>query len=141
VTREPNKPPPHPDGREEGTVDLDRAGRRLLVGSGQVLAGLLAVGLLQHVRTPGTLVDVIAPQIPPGEQRDQLVFMAGAAAGLWAGQQRARPEWDPRELAAAAADLYAAGFAAMGDLAADAAAAPPGPPAGAPAPVRGTEGP
>lgn len=109
-------------------ADVDAAGRQLALGSAQVLGGLLALGLLRYVRTPETLVDVLAPQIPPGPQRDQLVFIAGAAAGLHAGQQRARPYWDPQELHAAADELYAAAFTAMGSLVRDAANAAPRPP-------------
>ncbi|MFI9331911.1 hypothetical protein ACIGZJ_30770 [Kitasatospora sp. NPDC052868] len=102
-------------------AEVDRAGRRLLVGSAQILAGLMTAGLLEHVRTPDALTDVLAPHVPAGPERDRLVFTAGAAAGLWAGQRRRRGHWDPDELQHAADDLYASGWAAMGLLAADAA--------------------
>jgi len=117
-------------------VEVDVRGRRMLVSSAQVLGGLMAAGLLRHVRTPGALVDVLAPAVPPGEDRDQLVFTAGAAAGLWAGRRQRAGQWDPAVLRQTADDLYAAGWAAMGLLADNAATvttnlppwgAPPGP--------------
>lgn len=110
---------PGPGVRE--VEEVDREGRRLLVGSAQILGGLMTAGLLEHVRTPDALIGVLAPQVPPGPARDKLVFTAGAAAGLWAGQRRRRGQWDPAELQEAADDLYASGWAAMGLLASDAA--------------------
>ncbi|MFJ3793926.1 hypothetical protein [Kitasatospora sp. NPDC090091] len=119
VTNEPDTPAGGVVGRE--IEEVDRGGRRLLVGSAQILGGLMTAGLLEHVGSPDALVDVLAPQVPPGPARDRLVFTAGAAAGLWAGQRRRRGAWDPGELQHAADDLYAAGWAAMGGLADDAA--------------------
>lgn len=107
---------------DPGVVEVDLGGRRMLIGSAQVLGGLLTAGLLHHVRTPGALVDVLAPTVPPGPERDRLVFTAGAAAGLWAGRRQRAGRWDPTELREVADDLYAAGWAAMGGLAERAAA-------------------
>ncbi|BFP50074.1 hypothetical protein KCMC57_64420 (plasmid) [Kitasatospora sp. CMC57] len=104
---------------------LDERGRTMVVSSAMVLAGLLSAGLLQHVRSPGALVEVLAPSVPPGAERDRLVFAAGAAAGLWAGQCRARTRWEPAALQRAADDYFAAGWAAMGGLAEQAAAVVP----------------
>lgn len=97
-------------------VEVDVRGQRLVVSSAQVLGGLLAAGLLRHVRSPGALVDVLAPEVPPGQERDRLVFTAGAAAGLWAGRRQRAGQWDPEELRETADDLYAAGWAAMGSV-------------------------
>lgn len=100
---------------------LDERGRTLVVSSAQILAGLLSAGLLQYVRSPGALVEVLAPSVPPGPERDALVFAAGAAAGMWAGQLRSRARWEPDALRRAADDYLAAGWAAMGGVAEKAA--------------------
>jgi hypothetical protein len=102
-------------------AQVDRYGQRLLIGSAHVLAGLMATGLLRHARRPDTLIGILAPDVPPGPDRDRLVFIAGAAAGLHAGQRRRAGRWDPAEERQAADDLYAAGWAAMAVLPARAA--------------------
>jgi hypothetical protein len=120
-------------GRAELVEVADRDGARLLVGTAHVLAGLLTAGVLEYARGPGRLVEVLCPSVPPGVERDRLVFAAGAAAGLSAGSRRGADRWDPAGLQAAADALGAAGFEVMGALAGRAAAAARTPGVGRPA--------
>lgn len=96
----------------------DRRGARLVVGTAQVLEGLLALGILEHVRGPERLLEAMLPDLEPGTARDAAFFLAGAMAGTAAGIRKGRPRWGSsgRDLADAAEALLDAGYEAMGGL-------------------------
>jgi hypothetical protein len=102
-------------------VAVDQAGAQMLVGTAHVLAGLLAAELLHYAGSPEGLLGVLFPDAE-GEARDRLMFTAGAVVGAGAGLRKGRSRWDPAWLEETAAQLYEAGFEAMGRLAERAAA-------------------
>jgi hypothetical protein len=104
---------------------VDAEGRRLLIGTAHVLAGLMTMGLLDHAGGVSGLYEALFPDLPPGRDRDRAMFTAGAVTGAAGTWRKARSKWQPDGLADVADELYAAGWEAMGGLAHDAATVAP----------------
>lgn len=107
--------------RDVAVVDTLLAARARTTAD--VLAGLIATGMLQHVARPDRLPALLWPHVDPGTVQE--VWDAALAVGYDAGTRRSRSRWDTDHLDAARDALHAAGYEAMGNLATGAAFAAP----------------
>ena len=80
-------------------ASADEAAGVLLSGTAQVLAGLLAAGLLDEVGSAERLPDALASTLPAEEV--YRLFQLGARVGFAAGYRKGQRRWDPTGLAEA----------------------------------------
>lgn len=102
---------PHPAVREPSIPGVDAWLDGLAVTTADMLAGLIAAGLLETAGRPERLPALVWPHVDPRDA--EAIFAAGAAAGLWAGQRRSSVRWEPEALDVAVTSLREAGFEAM----------------------------
>lgn len=105
-------------------AEADAFGGELATTSAQVLAGLIAASLVEYAGGPAGLLGVLFPDAQ-GEERDRLMFHAGAIAGAGVATRRMRRRagYAPGELADMQKALYDAGFEVMGNAVGHAARA------------------
>lgn len=121
MTTTPAPQPTTPDAPETPGVDQALADR--CQSSGDYLAGLIAHGMLESVSRPGKLPELLFPDGDPEVVR--AVWEAALAVGYQAGKLSARPTWTPDALRRLRAELDAAGYVAMGRMAARSASVHP----------------
>ena len=115
-------------------ADGDQVLADLCQSSAEHVAGLMAHGMLEAVSRPGKLPELLFPDGDPELVR--AVWEAALAVGYQAGKLSARPTWTPDALRRLRAELDAAGYTAMGRLAARSASLhPPRHPADTEAPT------
>lgn len=96
------------------TARADQALADLATGSAEVLAGVIAAGMLDVVGQPARLPELLFPDADPVLVR--AVWELGLATGYRAGKLAGRPRWAAEELDRAREALEGAGFAAMAAL-------------------------
>lgn len=114
-----------PGGGQELDAGIDAEAHRRIVGTADVIAGLMTMGLLDHAGGIDGLHEALFPSLPPGRERDRAMFLAGAVTGAAVGRRKGRAHWDPAGLDDVAEQLYAVGWERMGALAKDAAEVAP----------------
>lgn len=100
------------DGRH--TARADQALADLATGSAEVLAGVIAAGMLDVVGQPARLPEALFPDADPVVVR--AVWDLALATGYRGGQLAGRPRWAAEELDRAREALAGAGFATMAAL-------------------------
>lgn len=96
------------------TTAVDQAAVDLATSSAQMLAGIIATGMLNAVGQPAKLPRLLFPDADP--ELVDAVWQLGFATGFRSGGLAGRPRWAAEELDRARAALEGAGFAAMAAL-------------------------
>lgn len=96
-------------------ADVDQALTERCVTSGEVIAGHIAAGMLDHASRPAKLPELLFPDDDP-DTVDR-VWKLAVAVGYRAGKHAARPEWTAEGIARLKAALYDAGYQGMARLA------------------------
>lgn len=111
MTSQPLADPAPADPAEPDPAAVDAALAHLATTSADILTGLITAGLLHTAGTPTKLPALLWPDTDPAVV--QHIWNTALATGLWAGQQRGRPRWEPESMDQALTDLMAAGYTAM----------------------------
>jgi hypothetical protein len=85
--------------------------------TGELLAVLIAHGMLERVARPAKLPELLFPDIDPEHVRR--VWDAAVPVGYHAGKLAARPSWTPEALGRLRTALAEVGYTGMGRLAED----------------------